>query len=358
MNRKERMHAAIEHREADRVPKGEVAIEAEFAQALVEAYPQLAAQHRPPPCHSPSLALEAQVRAMLNMDLWIVGDWPRPQIGTTAEGYAVLRDVWGRVMVDSGMSIETIQYPIADLGQASHYRFPTADSISGDDLRWVVANTDYLPGGIINSVFEDVYNLIGFEQYMMVLASEPEKLRPLAQRCAEFEVEKACKFLDLGAEIILIVEDIAHNTGTFVSPRSLRSEILPYMRWQIERIVHHREVPVFFHSDGDLNTVMDDIVACGYNGLHSLQPSANMDLARIKAQYGQRLCLMGNIDINYVLPFGSPVEVERAVWETLSIAAPGGGYILSTCNTLIRAIPPENAVAMYHTADQWGQSIR
>ena len=106
--------------------------------------------------------------------------------------------------------------------------------------------------------------------------------------------------------------------------------------------------------DGDLNSVMEDIVACGYDGLQSLQPSANMDIADIKARYGDRLCLMGNIGINYVLPFGTPQEVKQVVRETIEVAAPGGGFILSTCNTLIRAIPPENALAMYRAADEYG----
>ncbi len=342
MNHIERVRAAIAHREPDRVPKGEVAIEYDFARALVGEGPE-------------GYELTRRVHEMLGMDLWFVGDWPRPQIGATPEGYAILRDVWGRVLVDSGASIETIEYPIRYLDRADEYRFPSVDAITGDELRWVVAHTDYFPVGIINSVFEDVYNLIGFDQYMLTLASEPERLRPLAQACAEFEVQKACKFLDLGAEMILIVEDIAHNTGTFISPRALRAEIFPFMDWQIEHIKRHRDAPVFFHSDGDLNTVLDDIVACGYDGLHSLQPSAGMDIARIKRAYGDRLCLMGNIDINYVLPFASPEEVERAVRETIRVAAPGGGYILSTCNTLIRAIPPENALAMYRAGEVWGR---
>lgn len=351
MNKKERVMAAIEHREADRVPKGEVAIEDEFARALLGLPPNEASGVR----DILSYEINRRVHETLNMDLMVIGDWPRPQIGTTQEGYAILRDVWGRVMVSSGASMETIEYPIKDIRDAAHYQWPTVDAIPGDELRWAVRETDYFTAGIINSVFEDVYNLIGFERYMMILASEPESLRPLAQACAEFEVQKAIKFLDIGAEMILIVEDIAHNTGTFVSPRALRNEIFPYMKWQVAEIKRHRAVPVFFHSDGDLNTVLDDIVACGYEGLHSLQPSANTDIARIKAQYGQRLCLMGNIDLNYVLTFGTPEEVEQVVRETIRVAAPGGGYILSTCNTLIRAIPPANALAMYRAGDKWGK---
>ena len=341
MNKKERVMAAIAHREPDRVPKGEVAIEYDFARALVGE-------------DLPDYELNLKVHEMLNMDLMIIGDWPRPQIGETEEGYAIRRDVWGRIMVDSSISAETIEHPIPDIDKADSYTFPTPDCIPGDELRWAVQETDYFTAGMINSVFEDVYNLIGFDKYMMILATEPEKLRPLARACAEFEVAKAHKFLDIGADMIFIVEDIAHNTGTFISPQALRSEIFPIMRWQVEQVKRYRDVPFFFHSDGDLNTVMDDIVACGFDGIQSLQPSANMDIADIKVRYGDRLCLMGNIDINYVLPFGTPEEVERVVRETIEVAAPGGGFILSTCNTLIRAIPPENGLAMYRAADKYG----
>jgi uroporphyrinogen decarboxylase len=342
VNHKERVAAAIAHREADRIPKGEVDIEPEFARALVGA-------------DLPPFELKLHVLQALNMDLWVVGDWPRPQVGTTAQGYAILRDVWGRVMVDNGVTTDTIEFPIPDLDRAASYRYPTPDSIPGDELRWAVHATDYFTVGLINSVFEDVYNLIGFDKYMLRLASDPGALRPLAQRCAEFEVAKAAKFLDIGADAIFVVEDIAHNTGTFISPQALRSEIFSWMSWQVAEIKRHRQVPVFLHSDGNLNAVLDDIVACGFDGLHSLQPSANMDIGRIKARYGDRLCLMGNIDLNYVLSFGTPTEVEEAVKQTIAVAAPGGGYILSTCNTLIRAIPPVNALTMYHAGDSWGR---
>jgi len=342
VNHKERVRTAIAHREPDRVPKGEVAIEHAFARALVSE-------------DLPERELVLRTLGLLNMDIVFAADWPRPVIGRTPQGYAIRRDVWGRVMVDSGASIETVEYPIADLDRADDYVFPTVDSITGEDVRWFAERSDRFLAAIVNSVFEDVYNLIGFERYMITLATEPERLRPLAAQCAEFEIAKACKFLDLGAEMILIVEDIAHNTGTFVSPQALRTEIFPFMREQVSRIKGHRDVPVFFHSDGDLNTVMDDIIACGYDGLHSLQPTAGMDIAHLKAAYGDRLCLMGNIDINYVMPFGTPAEVARVVKETIEAAAPGGGYILSTCNTLVRDIPPANALAMYRAADEYGR---
>ena len=128
----------------------------------------------------------------------------------------------------------------------------------------------------------------------------------------------------------------------------------PFYKTAIKDIKKHKNIPVFFHSDGDLRKVMDRIVEVGFDGIHSLQPSAGMDIANIKRDYGDVLCLIGNIDLDYVLTFAQPQEVEETVKRTIDVAAPGGGYILSTCNTLIDSIPPENVLAMYKTAHEYG----
>ena len=106
-------------------------------------------------------------------------------------------------------------------------------------------------------------------------------------------------------------------------------------------------MPVFMHTDGNINTVMERIVDCGFDGLQSLQPSAGMDIAQIKKEYGTRLCLMGNVDLDRLLPFGTPEEVSRQVAWLCETINQDGGYILSTCNILTNIIPVENVYAMY-----------
>ena len=169
----------------------------------------------------------------------------------------------------------------------------------------------------------------------------------------EFEVAKAKLFLDSGADAVLIADDIAFNSGVFLPPNIMDEVIYPRYKEAVAEIRRYRDVPVFFHSDGDLNKVMDNIVECGFDGLQSLQPSAGMDIGRIKKEYGETLCLMGNIDLDYVMTRGTPTEVADTVKATIDMAAPGGGYILSTCNTLIDSIPLENALAMYRIADSY-----
>ena len=103
---------------------------------------------------------------------------------------------------------------------------------------------------------------------------------------------------------------------------------------------------MIFHSDGYLMDALPDIVDCGFDAIQSLQPSAGMDIAKVKKEYGDKLCLIGNVDLNYLLPFGTPEEVEKEVKDLAEKAGPSG-FILSTCNILTDAVKVENAKAMY-----------
>jgi uroporphyrinogen decarboxylase len=108
------------------------------------------------------------------------------------------------------------------------------------------------------------------------------------------------------------------------------------------------------HTDGNINACLGLIADCGFDGIQSLQPSAGMDIAKVKKEFGGRLCLMGNIDLDRIMTLATPEEVAETVKRTMDIAAPGGGFILSTCNILIDAVKPENALAMYRTAEEYG----
>ena len=89
-------------------------------------------------------------------------------------------------------------------------------------------------------------------------------------------------------------------------------------------------VPVVFHSDGDLNNVMEPLIDTGVDAVMALQPFCGMDILHLKKKYGDRITLWGNINISELLIFGTPTEVEEVVKETIGIAAPGGRFILST----------------------------
>jgi uroporphyrinogen decarboxylase len=118
--------------------------------------------------------------------------------------------------------------------------------------------------------------------------------------------------------------------------------------------VHKLGRPVILHACGNMNKIINDIIKTGVDGLHALQPSANNDIFSIKSKYKNDLCLIGNIDINFLLPEGSCYEVHYAGKELILKVASYGGYVLSTCNMLNKDIPPENALAMYLAAERYG----
>lgn len=86
------------------------------------------------------------------------------------------------------------------------------------------------------------------------------------------------------------------------------------------------------HTDGQITPLLDFIVDCGFDGLQSLEPTAGVDLALVKKKVGDKLCLMGNIDVAHVLTFGTKQEVYDAVKYAIKTAAPGGVFIVSAAN--------------------------
>jgi uroporphyrinogen decarboxylase len=97
------------------------------------------------------------------------------------------------------------------------------------------------------------------------------------------------------------------------------------------------------------------LLDAGIDILNSLQPrAAGMDSTFLKDRYGKDLSFHGGIDIQDVLPKGSPEEVEAEVQRRIAIYAPGGGYILCAAHCIQDDVSPENLIAMYRAAEQWG----
>jgi uroporphyrinogen decarboxylase len=99
---------------------------------------------------------------------------------------------------------------------------------------------------------------------------------------------------------------------------------------------------------------MDDLLTLGMNAVHRIQPAA-MDIGRMKQEYGHRVCIVGNIDLDYTLTLGTPAEVDAEVKERIRVAAPGGGYICSSANSLPAYVKLENALAMRDAIKRYGR---
>ena len=147
-----------------------------------------------------------------------------------------------------------------------------------------------------------------------------------------------------------VSDDLAGQQGPFMSPAHFRQFFLPHMRSVAETI----EKPWIFHSDGDIMLLLDDLLTLGMNGIHPIQQPP-MDIAEVKVRYGERVCLVGNIDLGHTLTLGNPDEVEDEVEQRIAVAGGGGGYIISSGNSLTDYCRKENVLAMASAVRKYGK---
>ncbi len=107
------------------------------------------------------------------------------------------------------------------------------------------------------------------------------------------------------------------------------------------------------NSDGNLYSLLDMIVSAGPDGINPIEPVAGMELKKVKELVGDRVCLSGNIDCGHLLPHGTPDEVDQAVRQAIADAGPGGGYIVSSFNSIHSSCNPQNLVAMVEACKRY-----
>ena len=134
-----------------------------------------------------------------------------------------------------------------------------------------------------------------------------------------------------------------------MSPTMYQEFFLPYQKMVAQAI----QKPWVFHSDGNLMPILDDLLTLGMAGLHPIQQAA-MDIGKVKSRYGKRICILGNIDLDYTLTRGTPQEVEREVRDRIAVAGEGGGYIITSANSLPNYCKTENVLAMAAAIRKYG----
>ncbi|MDD5680192.1 MAG: uroporphyrinogen decarboxylase family protein [Candidatus Omnitrophica bacterium] len=342
MTRRERVKRAIEHKPVDKIPKGELSIDKELQIRLL-ANGTL----------NDDFQDEVKVRNLLNMDLVFeyLDNPPDRVVEKTKDGFEIKEDIFGQKYLQGNNNIKTISHPVADIVQAKNYEFIPLLNFRTERIKRLKKETDFFIFGQLDGGFNGAYPFFGLENFLVYSKTNPEEIEKFIWRAIEYYIEKASVYGKL-ADGIMIGDDMADNHGTIMSPSDLRKLVFPPMKHEVECLKKRLNIPVFLHCDGNINEIMNDIVWMGFDGVHSLQPSAGMDIGKVKKEFGDRLCLMGNVDLNYLLPFGKPEDIRRqTIWLVEEIGK-GSGYILSTCNILTKDIPAENVLAMYNTAEK------
>ena len=211
--------------------------------------------------------------------------------------------------------------------------------------RFIILNT---PG-----TFRFSWSLLGaMEKLLFYYVTNPDFCLELARITTDFVKALVEASIDAGADGIVLEGDLAMKTNTLMSPAHYRKFLKPYHQ-EICAAAHKRGVPIVKHTDGNIWPILDDLLEAGFDGVHPVQPQS-MEIKEVKDHLKGKACVLGNIDCAYLLPFGKEEEVIEAVKETIRKAAPGGGYILSSSNSIHPGCKGENVIAMFEAARKYG----
>lgn len=166
---------------------------------------------------------------------------------------------------------------------------------------------------------------------------EPEKAHEEAQRKMDESIELARRQVDQGVDFICINSDYGYNAGPFISPQMFSEFVTPYLA-QIVGKMHDFGTKTILHSDGDLRTILDQLVSTGLDGYQSIDPQGHMDIAEVKRMYGDRLILMGNVQASLLQETDEPL-IRKSVQYCMEHGKPGGRYIFSTSNCIFAGMP-------------------
>jgi uroporphyrinogen decarboxylase len=192
------------------------------------------------------------------------------------------------------------------------------------------------------------------------MMTQPQVLEAIIDRTLGFWLDWFRLFLDEAADVvdvIMIGDDLAGQNGPLFAPRIYRQIIKPRQKRLVRYIRSRTKAKIWYHTCGSVMEYLPDLLDNGIDILNPVQISAKgMDPARLKAEFGDRLVFWGGgIDTQHVLPRASPQEVREHVRRNIEAFKPGGGYVFNNVHNIQRDVPPENVLAMFDAAYEFGK---
>ena len=326
MKPRERVFAALNHQIPDRVPRSEFWID-----ALLDELGQSDLQ---------------RAHVNLGQDTIMMHTSSPPESNAWKDGI----DEWGRVwkngiyisgMVDTHADLKTYSKPVS---YSERFFDPerSAETIKNypDFCHFYGSHLGPFMAGFM---------AMGFERFFIRLVDDPSFVHKLLEDRTEWAIAMFKKAVSLGAEFLVLGEDAAHKEAPMVSPRMWKKFLLPYHK----RIVEEIDVPIIFHSDGNLLPVLPMVIEAGFIGYHSLEPAAGIDLGFVKKEYGKDLVLVGNVDVS-VLAGNNLQAVRDEVDRCIKQGAEGGGYMISSCNSIFDGLNPDAVAEMFRYQTEVG----
>lgn len=360
MNHKERVIAAVNLEEPDRVPWCAYFGFAPSLYSKLCDYYGIAEITLDPEKTRDRIGFPELYRK-LDFDVIMVNpSFPRgyPKVfpdGTYQDHFGVTFERFG------GFSSRPVKHPLAkaNIEELEDYEFPDPESLSLEPLDRFVrryGNEYALMSGFSYTLFERAWTLRGFARILADFYANPSFVERLLDRITEYDIELAKRIAEKPVDIYWIGDDYSDQRGMLMSPAIWRKFLKPRLSG-IAGVARRKGIPTFIHCDGNPTAILDDLIEAGITILNPVQPLA-IDPSFVKEKLGDRLCLFGTIDIQHTLPFGSPEQVKKEVTKRMEKCGYGGGLILSPTHAVPPDVPLANIVALVGAIRKYGKYPR
>ena len=335
MTSRERVAAALARQEPDRVPYCELGVDRALAERLM-GWGAPASQATNLEANAYTVEEAKALAATLHLDniTYVL----RAPVYAKKEAGRDGRLFYGEGLIQSPSDLDRLVLP-DPYDNALYAGAEAFLKARGDYSTWFVTRIGIFPTMLS----------LGTENFCVALYDNPAFVETVLDRYCEWMVAVADRIGQMGFDVFASTDDLAFNTAPFFSPAVFHDLVIPRYRKVAAKI----RQPWIIHSDGNILPFVDDFLSVGVAALHPNEKGA-MDIRAVKRQYGDRLCLLGNVDLN-LLGMGSPDAVDQEVKELIRDVAPGGGYVVTSGNSLAAYLLPDNVRALGTAVQKYGR---
>jgi len=198
------------------------------------------------------------------------------------------------------------------------------------------------------------------DNFLMDLAAEPEQVERLLDALMEQHLktlDQVCRAVGDVVDLIRFGDDLGTLSGPFMSVKTYRRLFKPRHQQLCDFVKRNSRMHTFLHSCGSIHALLPDLIEAGIEVINPVQTNCrNMEPERLKADFGKDITFWGGgCDTRSVLPTGTPAEVKEDVKRRMDVLAPGGGFVFNTVHNILSDVPPQNIVAMYEAVDEFNR---
>jgi len=268
----------------------------------------------------------------------------------------ILINEWGMKFIDAGIYYEFYEYPLAhanSVDDIKNYKFPDplADGRFDEAQKTIdkYDKTHAIVADLETVFFETSWYLVGLEKLLMDMALGEEYIHTLFDKVMEVNITIGKKLIEMGADVLWTGDDFGSQSNMLIAPDMWRHYFKPRIKEMFQEFRSvNPDIKIAWHSCGSIIPIIPDFIEIGLDILNPIQPlAAQMEPHFLKDNFGKELVFFGGIDIQDLMPNGTPQQIKAEVEKRINILGKDGGYIIAPAHNIQNDTSVENVLAFF-----------